>query len=166
VSTSEFHSEQALEQDGEMEINMNTKKFVQLVVVIMIVSAAFVNVGSAFAWGSNGGCGGRYYVQWGDTLSGLASQCGTSTYAIRAANPGLGSWLYAGQVIYLPSSSYGYSNNGYYNNSYNNNGYYNNSYYNNGYYQQPYQYQQQGRYRQGGYGGYQQPRNQRYGYNR
>ena len=136
---------------------MNTKKFVQLFVVIMIVLAAFVNVGSAFAWGGNGGCGGRYYVQWGDTLSGLASQCGTSIYAIRAANPGLGSWLYAGQVIYLPSYSYGYSNNGYYNNSY----------YNNGYYQQPYQYQQQGWYRQGGYG-YQQPRNQRYGwwYNR
>jgi LysM domain len=123
-----------------MEINMNTKKFVQLFVVMMIVLAAFVNVGSAFAWG---GCGGRYYVQWGDTLSGLASQCGTSTAAIRAANPGLGWWLYAGQVIYLPGSSYGY--------------------YNNGYYQQPYQYQQQGRYRQGGYG-YQQPWNQRYGW--
>ena len=146
---------------------MNTKKFVQLFVVIMILSAAFVNVGSAFAWGGNGGCGGRYYVQWGDTLSGLASQCGTSIYAIRAANPGLGSWLYAGQVIYLPSSSYGYSNNGYYNNGYYNNSYYNNSYYNTGYYQQPYQYQQQGGYRQGGYG-YQQPRNPRYGwgYNR
>ena len=127
---------------------MNTKKFVQLFVMMMIVLAAFVNVGSAFAWGGNGGCGGRYYVQWGDTLSGLASQCGTSTAAIRAANPGLGWWLYAGQVISLPSSSYGYSNNGYYNN---------------GYYQQPYQYQQQGRYRQGGYG-YQQPWNQRYGW--
>ena len=144
---------------------MNTKKFVQLVVVIMIVLAALVNVGSAFAWGGYGGCGGRYYVQWGDTLSGLASQCGTSIYAIRAANPGLGSWLYAGQVIYLPSYSYSSYNNGYYNNSYSNNGYYNNSYYNNGYYQQPYQYQQQGWYRQGGYG-YQQPRNQRYGYYR
>ena len=129
---------------------MNTKKFVQLVVVIMIVLAALVNVGSAFAWGGYGGCGGRYYVQWGDTLSGLASQCGTSIYAIRAANPGLGSWLYAGQAIYLPS--YSYSS-------------YNNGYYNNGYYQQPYQYQQQGWYRQGGYG-YQQPRNQRYGYYR
>ena len=142
MNTSEFHSEQAFEQ---MEINMNTKKFVQLFVVVMIVLAAFVNVGSAFAWG---GCGGRYVVQWGDTLSGLASRCGTSIYAIRAANPGLGSWLYAGQVIYLPSSSYSYSNNGYYNN---------------GYYQQLYQYQQQGRYRQGGYG-YQQSRNQRYGW--
>ena len=135
---------------NKMEINLNTKKFIQLFVVMMIVLAAFVNVGSAFAWGSNGGCGGRYYVQWGDTLSGLASQCGTSIYAIRAANPGLGSWLYAGQVIYLPS--YSYSS-------------YNNGYYNNGYYQQPYQYQQQGWYRQGGYG-YQQPRNQRYGYYR
>ena len=139
---------------------MNTKKFVQLVVVIMIVLAALVNVGSAFAWGGYGGCGGRYYVQWGDTLSGLASQCGTSIYAIRAANPGLGSWLYAGQVIYLPSYSYSSYNNGYSNNSS-----YNNGYYNNGYYQQPYQYQQQGWYRQGGYG-YQQPRNQRYGYYR
>jgi LysM domain len=134
----------------KMEINMNTKKFVQLFVVMMIVLAAFVNVGSAFAWGGYGGCGGRYYVQWGDTLSGLASRCGTSTDAIRAANPGLGWWLYAGQVIYLPSYSYGY---------------YNNGYQNNGYYQQPYQYQQQGRYRQGGYG-YQQPWNQRYWYHR
>ena len=104
---------------------MNTKKFVQLFFVMMIVLAAFVNVGSAFAWG---GCGGRYVVQWGDSLSGLASRCGTSTNAIRAANPGLGWWLYAGQVIYLPSYSYGYYNNGY----------------NNGYYQQPYQYQQSG----------------------
>jgi len=133
---------------------MNTKKFVQLFVVMMIVLAAFVNVGSAFAWGGYGGCGGRYTVQWGDTLSGLASQCGTSTNAILAANPGLGWWLYAGQVIYLPGSSNGYYNNGYYNN-----GYYQQPYQ----YHQPYQYQQQGGYRQGGYG-YQQSRNQRYGW--
>ena len=36
---------------NKMEINMNTKRFVQLFVVMMIVLAAFVNVGSAFAWG-------------------------------------------------------------------------------------------------------------------
>jgi LysM repeat protein len=42
-------------------------------------------------------------VQWGDTLSGIAALCGTTVAAIRAANPGLGWWLYAGQGLYIPT---------------------------------------------------------------
>ena len=35
-------------------------------------------------------------------MSGIAAACGTTVEAIRAANPGLGWWLYAGQVLYIP----------------------------------------------------------------
>jgi LysM repeat protein len=59
--------------------------------------------GSAQAWG---GCSTYVTVQWGDTLSGIASLCGTTVDAILAANPGIGWWIYAGQVLYIPS---GYS---------------------------------------------------------
>ena len=129
---------------------MSTKKLIQLFLMTVIVLASFANVTQALAWG---GCSGSYYVQWGDTLSGLASQCGTTVAAIRAANPNLGYWLYAGQVIYLPGASYGnyYGNNygGYYGNNYGgyNGGYYGNNYggYNGGYY---------GGYYGNNYGGY------------
>lgn len=50
---------------------------------------------------------GAYIVQYGDTFSGIASRFGVSMYALWTANPNI--WdinlLYAGQVIYLPTSS-------------------------------------------------------------
>ncbi len=50
-----------------------------------------------------GGYCGRYYtVQWGDTLGGIATLCGTTVSAIYAANPGLSGYLYAGQIIVIP----------------------------------------------------------------
>jgi LysM repeat protein len=72
----------------------------QAVLIIALLAILVVPSGNAMAWY---GCGGYVTVQWGDTLSGLAAYCGTSVEAIRAANPGLGWWLYAGQVIYVPS---------------------------------------------------------------
>lgn len=49
---------------------------------------------------------GTYIVQYGDTFSGIASRFGMSVYALMAANPNI--WdinlLYAGQVIYVPTS--------------------------------------------------------------
>ncbi len=70
-----------------------------LLIVVVLTLFVFPTV-EAKAWY---GCGSYVTVQWGDTLSGLAAQCGTSVEAIRAANPGLGWWLFAGQIIYLPS---------------------------------------------------------------
>ena len=85
-----------------------TKRFFQLMVVLTILVASFGSVRGAYAWG----CGSTVTVQWGDTLSGIAQQCGTSVAAIRAANPGLGWWVYAGQVLYMPT---GYSSGPVYN---------------------------------------------------
>jgi LysM repeat protein len=76
------------------------KRFLQLMVVVAMLAASFTSAGEASASGS---CGSSITVQWGDTLSAIAVQCGTTVAAIRAANPGLGFWVYAGQVLYIPS---------------------------------------------------------------
>ena len=68
--------------------------------IVALLAVLLLPTGGVKAWY---GCDSYITVQWGDTLSGLAALCGTSVEAIRAANPGLGWWLYAGQVIYLPS---------------------------------------------------------------
>ena len=77
-----------------------TKRFLQLMVVAAILVTSFGSTGGASAWS---GCPSYITVQWGDTLSGIAATCGTTVAAIRAANPGLGWWVYAGQVLYIPS---------------------------------------------------------------
>lgn len=76
-----------------------TKKIFQLTVVLAILVASFAFTGSASAWG----CANYITVQWGDTLSGIATQCGTTVAAIQVANPGLGAWVYAGQVLCIPT---------------------------------------------------------------
>jgi LysM repeat protein len=79
---------------------MTTKKVFQLILVVAILITPFASTGSALAWS---GCARYITVQWGDTLSGLAATCGTTIGAIQAANPGLGWWVYAGQVLYIPT---------------------------------------------------------------
>lgn len=83
---------------------MNMKKIFQGLVVIAILISSLASTGRALAWYN---CSSYITVQWGDTLSGLAAYCGTTVSAIRAANPGLGWWVYAGQVLYIPTG-YGY----------------------------------------------------------
>ena len=82
---------------------MNAKRIFQSFVVVAILAASFASTGGVLAWS---GCAGYITVQWGDTLSGIAAACGTTVEAILAANPGLGWWLYVGQVLYIPT---GYS---------------------------------------------------------
>lgn len=84
------------------------KRVFQLMVVFVLLVAMFGSVGGAAAWS---GCSTYVTVQWGDTLSGIAQQCGTTIAAIQAANPGLGGWVYAGQVLYMPT---GYTPDPYY----------------------------------------------------
>jgi LysM repeat protein len=79
---------------------MVAKRFFQLIVVVAVLVTSFGSVGGVMAWT---GCASYITVQWGDTLSGIAALCGTSAEAIRASNPGLGWWVYAGQVLYIPT---------------------------------------------------------------
>lgn len=79
---------------------MNARKFAQLIVVAILLFTSF-----SFTEGvsAKSQCPAYITVQWGDTLSGIAKQCNTTMDAIRAANPGLGWWLYAGQTLYIPT---------------------------------------------------------------
>ena len=77
---------------------MATKRIFQLTVVLAILVTSFASTGGVFAWG----CASYITIQWGDTLSGIAATCGTTVQAIQAANPGLGWWVYAGQVLCIP----------------------------------------------------------------
>ena len=78
---------------------MSYKRTVQLIVLLALLVSSLGFTGAAGAYN----CSSYITVQWGDTLSGIARLCGTSVAAIQAANPGLGSWVYAGQVLYIPS---------------------------------------------------------------
>lgn len=76
------------------------KKYLQWMVICAMAVALFASAGGVMAWS---GCASYIVVQWGDTLSGIAALCGTTVEAIQTANPGLGWWLYAGQVLYIPT---------------------------------------------------------------
>lgn len=78
------------------------KRIFQWMIILMVLAASFGSAGEVRA-ASN--CGSTVTVQWGDTLSGIAAMCGTTMQAIRAANPGMGWWVYAGQVLQMPSGS-------------------------------------------------------------
>jgi LysM repeat protein len=84
---------------------MNTKKSLQLFVLIAVVLASLATTSSAFA----ASCGTSVTVASGDTLRKIADRCGTTVSAIRRANPeiGLGSLIYPGQVLLLPGTILG-----------------------------------------------------------
>ena len=76
------------------------KRILQSLLILAVLAGTFASAGSAWAWSN---CPSQIVVQWGDTLSGIAATCGVSMDAIRAANPGLGWWVYAGQVLNIPN---------------------------------------------------------------
>jgi LysM repeat protein len=80
---------------------MSAKRNIQLFIALALLFASFGFTGNAHAYS----CSSYITVQWGDTLSGIASLCGTTVAAIQAANPGLGSWVYTGQVLCIPTGS-------------------------------------------------------------
>ena len=99
---------------------MPSKTITLCFVVIAILLASFASPGEAQAWS---GCGSTYVVQPGDWLSTIASRCGVTLSQLYAANPGVGYYIYPGQVLYIPGGGYsnppGYDH-PYYNNTYNN----------------------------------------------
>ena len=89
---------------------MNTKKFLQLFLLVAVLLASFASTSSAFAAPvSAGQCGTSVTVVSGDTLRKIADRCGTTIYALRRANPdiGLGNLIYPGQVLQLPGAILG-----------------------------------------------------------
>lgn len=79
---------------------MSYKRKAQVVILLAILLSSLGFAGTASA---HYACSAYVTVQWGDTLSGIAALCGTTVDAIQAANPGLGWWVYAGQVLYIPT---------------------------------------------------------------
>src|SRR5512147_2251342 len=89
---------------------MNTKKFLQLFVLIAMLLTSLAFTSPAFAMG----CGSSVTVVSGDTLRKIADRCGTTVSALRLANPevGNGNLIFPGQALLLPGAII-YGNNGY-----------------------------------------------------
>ena len=81
---------------------MSRKIFVQISVLALFLFA-FLAVPTSVQAG--GVCGGTYVVEAGDTLSSIASRCGTTVSAITTANSGVADPLRAGQTLTLSSAS-------------------------------------------------------------
>ncbi len=77
------------------------KKFVQFFLLLAVAVSTLGFTGSASAAYT---CGTSYTVSPGNTLGQIAQTCGTSIAAIQLANPGLGKYIYAGQVLILPGA--------------------------------------------------------------
>src|SRR5215211_6744411 len=88
-----------------MEVSMNTKKFLQLFILVAVLLASFASTSSAFA----ASCGTGVTVVSGDTLRKIADRCGTTVSALRLANPeiGNGNLIYPGQNLLLPGTILG-----------------------------------------------------------
>ena len=90
---------------------MSTKKIFQSLILISVLIASFATTSGAMAAYS---CGTSVTVVRGDTLRKIADRCGTTVYALRRANPAIGSGdlIYPDQILLLPGSIL-YGNNGY-----------------------------------------------------
>jgi len=82
---------------------MNTKKYLQLIVLVALIVTSFAATSPAFAASA---CDTVYYVASGDTLRKIATKCDTTVYALRRANPQIGSGdlIYPGQALLLPGA--------------------------------------------------------------
>ena len=91
---------------------MSTKKFIQILVLISLLVASFATTTAASAAGYT--CGQTVTVVKGDTLRKIADRCGTTVYALRRANPmiGSGDLIYPDQLLLLPGALIA-GNNGY-----------------------------------------------------
>jgi LysM repeat protein len=87
---------------------MSVKRAVQFSLAIVLLFASLAFTSSAHA---NAYCPARYVVQPGDWLAKIARNCGVTLSQMYAANPGVGYYIYPGQVLNVPG---GYYNPGYY----------------------------------------------------
>lgn len=78
---------------------MSAKHSIQLtlIVILLLASLSVPNHASASAY-----CSSRYVVQPGDWLARIARKCGVTLSQMYAANPGVGYYIYPGQVLNIP----------------------------------------------------------------
>ena len=89
---------------------MNTKKFLQFLVLAAFMLAMIASTSPAYAAPAlTGQCGSSVTVVSGDTLRQIAARCGTTVSALRRANPNIGSGdlIYPNQVLNLPGAILG-----------------------------------------------------------
>jgi LysM repeat protein len=81
---------------------MFSKKLFQILFLLGFMASILMTTSPAMAWS----CGTSYAVASGDTLRIIAANCGTTVYALRRANPSIGSGdlIYPGQVLLLPGA--------------------------------------------------------------
>ncbi len=94
---------------------MNTKKFLQLFVLVAMLLTSLAFTSPAFAAPAPmGQCGTSVTVVSGDTLRKIADRCGTTVSALRLANPevGNGNLIFPGQALLLPGAII-FGNNGF-----------------------------------------------------
>lgn len=94
---------------------MSYKSIFQCLVLVAILLASF---GSPEEVQASSSCGSTYVVQPGDWLSKIANRCGVTLSQLYAANPGVGYYIYPGQVLAIPGSGYSGSSSGNYANTY------------------------------------------------
>ena len=83
---------------------MSTKRAIQLSIIVILLFASFAFTSNAHAW--RGYCGSTYVVRPGDWMAKIARNCGVTLSEMYAANPGVGSYIWPGQVLNIPG---GYS---------------------------------------------------------
>jgi hypothetical protein len=86
-------------------IALVTATMIAGLLLTQVVVAAPATEVSSVSWG----CGGYYVIHYGDNLSRIAQNCGTSIGNILAHNPQIYNphWIYAGMVLNLTGSGYG-----------------------------------------------------------
>jgi LysM repeat protein len=86
------------------ERTMNAKKYFQIILSLAILMSSFATTSAAFAASA---CGTSYTVISGDTIRIIATKCDTTVYALRRANPGIGSGdlIYPAQSLWLPGAT-------------------------------------------------------------
>jgi LysM repeat protein len=87
---------------------MSTKRLIQLFVILILL---FASLAFAQDTSASGYCPSRYVVQPGEWLAKIARNCGVTLSQMYAANPGVGYYIYPGQVLNIPG---GYDHGSYY----------------------------------------------------
>jgi len=78
---------------------MSAKRTIQLFIIVILLFASLAFTRSA---GASGYCPSTYVVRPGDWMAKIARNCGVTLSQLYAANPGVGYYIYPGQVLYIP----------------------------------------------------------------